>query len=133
MTLNTTKETQFEIRFREQMATLSSPFSRGIMQKNTQIILDNMRLISDIIIQVDARELVAEDANILAMALTNDTAKRILLAARGMNKYFYWDNEIIYDMTVSALLEHRIALGPKGQAWLMREIQRFQRFLCGPE
>lgn len=133
MTLNTTNHTQFEARFREQMARLSSPFDRGIMQKNTQLILDNMRLISDIIVKVDARELVAEDANILVMALENDTAKRILLAARGMNKYFFWDNEIIYDITVDGLLEHQIVLGPKGQAWLKREIQRFQRFLCGPK
>lgn len=133
MTLNTTNETQFEARFREQMAKLSSPFDRGIMQKNTQLILNNMRLISNIIVKVDARELVAEDANILAMALENDTAKRILLAARGMNKYFFWDNEIIYDMTVDGLREHQIVLGPKGQDWLKREIRRFQRFLCGPE
>jgi len=129
--LNTTTNAQFEARFREHMASLSSPFDRGIMQRNTQLILDNMRLISDIIVKVDARELVAEDANILAMALTNDTAKRILLAARGMNKYFFWDNDIIYDITVDGLQEHRIVLGPKGQAWLKREIQRFQRFLCG--
>lgn len=133
MTLNITNETQFEARFREQMASLSSPFDRGIMQRNTQLILGNMRLISGIIIKFDARELVAKNANILAMALTNDTAKRILLAARGMKKYFFWDNTTIYDMTVSTLQENRIVLGPKGQAWLMREIQRFQRFLCGPE
>jgi len=132
VTLNT-KETQFEARFREQMDSLSTPFDRGIMKKNTELILDNMRLISDIIVKFDARELVAKNANILAMALTNDTAKRILLAARGMKKYFFWHNDTIYDMTVSALWEHGIVLGPKGQAWLKREIQRFQRFLCGSE
>lgn len=119
----------FDVKFREQMTRMTSPFDRGIMKKNTELILSNMRLLSDQIAKVDPKELVVKNANVLKMVLSDKKAARILLAARKMRKYIVWDNNMIYDLTVHALKNHRIIFGPKGQRWLRRQVESFERFL----
>ena len=134
--LDRTGDDEFARRFREQMMKLASPFDRGIMQKNTDLILRNMRLISEIISRYDVRELVNKNVNILKMALDNPSSRRILLAARKLSKYIYWDNDVIYQITTDVLREkHGIIFGPKGRVWLRRNIEMFRQWLIseGPK
>lgn len=119
----------FEDRFRKKMMEMSNGFEVGIMKRNTDLILSNMHLISDLIMQYDARELVSGNVSILKMALERRKPKRILLAARKMSKYICWDNEIIYDLTMDVLRRNKIFLGPKGQRWLYEQIRMFERYL----
>ncbi|MHA1288100.1 MAG: hypothetical protein ACTSPB_11920, partial [Candidatus Thorarchaeota archaeon] len=72
-------EESFEGRFRRQMASLSSSFDRGIMKKNTDLILRNMRMIGDLIAQYDVNELVRKNINIFAMAMNAEKPRRLLI------------------------------------------------------
>jgi len=119
----------FEVKLREQMERMSSPFYRNIVKRNTELIINNMKIISDQIMKHDVNELVDNNVSILLMALDREFPKRILFTARNMRNYILWDNDVIYDLTIDALHKHKIGLGPKGQRWLRRQIESFRLFL----
>ena len=119
----------FEIKLREQMERMSSPFYRGIVKKNTELIISNMKVISEQIMKHDVNELVDNNVSILRMALDKEFPRRILFTARNMSDYILWDNDVIYDLTIDALFKHRINLGPLGQNWLRKQIEAFRLFL----
>lgn len=122
---------QFEIKLREQMERLSSPFHKGIVRKNTELIISNMKMLSEQILKNDINELIMNDSSILKMSLDKEFTRRILFTARNMSKYIHWDNDVVYDLMVDALHAHRIVLGPVGQDWLRRQVAQYQRFLYG--
>lgn len=109
--------------------TMANAFDRGIMEKNTKLILNNMSMISDIILEHDVKQLIRDNTSILKMALERKYSTRILLAARKLSSYICWDNQTIYELTMEVINRNGIYLGPRGQKWLWKNIDDFRKFL----
>ena len=118
------KRTEHEDEFKEKIRGMSSSFEDAVSDMITDLVLDNIDYLADIIVRNDPHKLAAENADILHMLLQNQKARAVLDGAKKQRRYVKWDNMRILEAIIIVLRDKGIIFNEKEIKWLAHNISR---------
>jgi len=123
------KRIQSEDIFKKKIRGMASSFEDAVSEMITDLVVDNIDYLADIIIENNPHELAARDANVLQMLLSNQKAKAIIEGARKQRRYVKWDTRTILEAIIIILREKNINFNQDELRWLAKNIHAIGQYI----
>jgi hypothetical protein len=123
------KRIKSEDEFKKKIRGLSHSFEDAVSEMISDLVLDNIDYLADIIIGNDPHALAARNADVLHMMLNNQKARGIIEGAKKQKRYVKWDTRKILEAIIIVLGDKGISFNQDELRWLATNIHNIGLYI----
>jgi len=118
-----------EEEFRKKIKTMDKGFQSAVTEMISDLVIENIDYLADIIVRNDPHKLAAENADILKMLLGNQKARGVIEGAKKQRRFIAWDTKRILEAIAIILSEKGIIFNKDELRWLATNIHRVGEYI----